>query len=345
MTDYPETINSEEQLEELLSRPTEAVVELFRKLEGDLAVLGVAGKIGPSLARMARRACDAAGVSRRVLGVSRFSDPRERERLEAHGVETIAGDLLDPAFVAGLPQVRNALFLAGMKFGSEANLALTWAMNAYVPALVADHYRASRVVAFSTGCVYPLVAVSSGGSTERDRPVAVGEYAQSCLGRERMFEYGSARYGTPAALLRLNYAAELRYGVLVDLASKVAGGEPVDLSMGYFNVIWQGDANAAALLSLAQCGSPATVLNLTGPETLSAREVALDFGRLLGKRPMFVGAEAPTALLSDASLAHRLFGKPRVSPDQMMRWTAGWVGGGKRLLNKRTHYEVRDGKY
>lgn len=345
MHDLPETIETEAQLEELLSRPTEAVIDLFRSLEGDLVFLGVAGKIGPSLARMAKRACAAAGVSKRVIGVSRFSDRLERDRLEETGIETRPCDLLDPAAVAALPDAANVVFLAGMKFGAEANLAQTWAMNTYVPALVADRYRASRIVAFSTGCVYPFVGVATGGSTEQDRPVAAGEYAQSCLGRERLFEFSSLRHGTPVALVRLNYSAELRYGVLVDIATKVNRGEPLDLSMGHFNVIWQGDMNAAALRMLSRCASPAEVLNLTGPETLSVRQTALAFGRLLGKAPVFTGSEAPTALLSNASRAHALFGKPQVSPDQMMRWIADWVARGSRLLNKPTHFEARDGKY
>ena len=345
MTDYPDLIDNEEQLEELLSRPTEEVAGLFKDLEGDLLFLGIAGKIGPSLARMAKRASEGSGMRRRILGVSRFSNQEERARLEAQGIETLQGDLLDPSFVKALPQADNVIFLAGMKFGAESNLSLTWAMNTYVPALVAEQYRGSKIVAFSTGCVYPLVAAGSGGSREEDRPVATGEYAQSCLGRERMFEHGSLRYGTNVSLLRLNYAVEMRYGVLVDIATKVSSGTPIDLSMGYFNVIWQGDMNAASLLALKQCGSPAKVINLTGPETLSTREVALAFGTLLGKAPVFTGTEAPTALLNNASLAHSLFGRPRVTPDRMMRWIAGWITQGNRLLNKQTHFEVRDGKY
>ena len=345
MNDFPDAIENEAQLEELLSRPTDEVTGVLKALDGDLVFLGIAGKIGPSLARMARRACEAAGVSKRILGVSRFSDPPERERLEKHGIETIQGDLLDPAFVGSLPSVPNVVFLAGMKFGAEANLSLTWAMNTCVPALVADHYRASRIVAFSTGCVYPLTDTAAGGSTEDDPPVAVGEYAQSCLGRERMFEYGSLRHGTPVALIRLNYSVELRYGVLVDIACKVRDGQPIDLAMGAFNVIWQGDMNAAVLRSLTHCGSPAKILNLTGPETLSVRQTALEFGRLMGKAPLFTGSESPTALLSNAGRAHALFGRPRVTPELMTRWIADWVGHGNRLLNKQTHFEVRDGKY
>lgn len=345
MSRFPETIESEKQLEELLSRPTNKVVDLFKTLEGDIIFLGIAGKIGPSIARMAQRACAEAGVSKRIIGVSRFSNAQEQAQLESYGIETIKGDLLDPEFVKSLPLAENVIFLAGMKFGAEGKLAQTWAMNACVPALVAEHYKNSRIVAFSTGCVYPLVPVESGGSLESDRPEAVGEYAQSCLGRERMFEYGSLRYGTPATLVRLNYSVEMRYGVLVDIAAKVKSDQVVDLTMGYFNVIWQGDMNAMSLLCLAHCTSPANIVNLTGPETLSVRQVALEFGKLFGKTPEFSGEEAPTALLSNSALMHDWHGRPTVSPEQIIRWIAGWLDNGNRLLNKQTHFEVRDGKY
>lgn len=345
MSRFPETIENEKQLEELLSRPTNEVVDLFKTLEGDIIFLGIAGKIGPSIARMAQRACAEAGVSKRIIGVSRFSNAQEQAQLENYGIETIKGDLLDPEFVKSLPLAENVIFLAGMKFGAEGKLAQTWAMNAYVPALVAEHYKNSRIVAFSTGCVYPLVPVESGGSLESDRPEAVGEYAQSCLGRERMFEYGSLRYGTPATLVRLNYSVEMRYGVLVDIAAKVKSDQVVDLTMGYFNVIWQGDMNAMSLLCLAHCTSPARIVNLTGPETLSVRQVALEFGKLFGKTPEFSGEEAPTALLSNSALMHDWHGRPTVSPEQIIRWIAGWLDNGNRLLNKQTHFEVRDGKY
>lgn len=345
MSRFPETIENETQLEELLSRPTNKVVDLFKTLEGDIIFLGIAGKIGPSIARMAQRACAEAGVSKRIIGVSRFSNAQEQAQLESYGIETIKGDLLDPEFVKSLPLAENVIFLAGMKFGTEGKLAQTWAMNAYVPALVAEHYKSSRIVAFSTGCVYPLVSVESGGSLESDRPEAVGEYAQSCLGRERMFEYGSLRYGTPATLVRLNYSVEMRYGVLVDIAAKVKSDQVVDLTMGYFNVIWQGDMNAMSLLCLAHCTSPARIVNLTGPETLSVRQVALEFGQLFGKTPEFSGEEAATALLSNSALMHDWHGRPTVSPEQIIRWIAGWLDNGNRLLNKQTHFEVRDGKY
>lgn len=345
MIKIPETIDNELQLEELLSRPTAEAVDLFKTLEGDIIFLGIAGKIGPSIARMAKRACDEAGVSKRIIGVSRFSNEQEKNQIESFGIETIRGDLLEPVFINSLPKVKNVIFLAGMKFGAEGNLALTWAMNTYVPALVAAHFKDSRIVVFSTGCVYPLVRIRSGGALESDQPVAVGEYAQSCLGRERLFEYGSMKNGTPVSLIRLNYSVELRYGVLVDIATKVKNEEPLDLSMGYFNIIWQGDMNAMVLRALAHCSSPAKIINITGPEILSVKQVALEFGKLFGKVLKFTGKEASTALLSNAELSHGLFGRPQVSPGQMIPWIADWISHENKLLNKHTHFEVRDGKY
>jgi nucleoside-diphosphate-sugar epimerase len=345
MVQYPEKIENEQQLEELLSMPPGEVVDLCRTLEGDIIFLGIAGKIGPSISSMAKKACEEAHVSKRIIGVSRFSNEEERKLIESYGIETIKGDLLDQDFVNSLPKVKNVFFLAGMKFGAEGNPSLTWAMNTYIPALVAYHYKDSRIVAFSTGCVYPLVRIESGGSLESDRPEAIGEYAQSCLGRERMFEYGSIRNGTYVSLIRLNYSVEMRYGVLVDIALKVKNEEQVDLAMGYFNMIWQGDMNAMALLSLSFCSSPAKIINITGPETLSIRQVALEFGKLFNKTPKFIGEEAPTALLSNARMAHEILGKQRISPDQIIQWIAYWISNEKRLLNKHTHFEVRDGKY
>jgi hypothetical protein len=345
MNEFPDKIDNEDVLEELLSRPSAETISLMRRMEGDLIFLGVAGKIGPSLAHMARRACDAAGVRKRITGVSRFRDREEKNKIESFGIETIAGDLLDRQFLESLPKVKNVFFLAGMKFGAEENLALTWAMNTQLPALVADVYKTSSIVAYSTGCVYPLVPVESGGSVETDKPGPVGEYAQSCLGRERMFEYGSHAHQTPVALIRLNYAAEPRYGVLVDIAEKVSNGLPVDLSMGYFNVIWQGDANNMVLRSAGLAACPARHLNITGKETLSVRAVALAFGRLTGKEVKFTGKEAPTALLNNPALALTLFGEPSVSTEKLIEWTAHWMMDGQKRLGKPTHFEVRDGKY
>jgi nucleoside-diphosphate-sugar epimerase len=333
------------QLEERLSQPTSLVVETLARLEGDLIVLGVAGKMGPTLARMAHRALAASGSKHRVIGVARFSDPAARQTLERCGVETIAADLLDEQALAKLPDAPHVMFMAGMKFGSTGNEPLTWAMNSHLPALVCRRYRGSRIAAFSTGNVYGLTPLATGGSIESDAANPVGEYAMSCLGRERMFQHFSHVDGTPVSILRLNYACELRYGVLVDLAQKVWGNVPIDLKMGNFNVIWQGDANAMSLAAFAQAASPAFVLNIAGPETLSVRQVCQQFGRMMGRTPQFVGTEAPDALLNNGQMGHRRYGYPRVGVDQLMDWVAGWVMQGGPTLNKPTHFEARSGKF
>ena len=345
MVTYPEKIGNEEQLEELLSRPSAEVIEMFSRLDGDLMFLGVSGKIGQSLARMAKRACDEAGIKKRIIGVALFENKEQQNKIEKYGIETINGDLLDKNFTNSLPTPRNVFFLAGMKFGSIDNLAMTWAVNSYLPAIVADHFKHSRIVAFSTGCVYPLVPVESRGSVETDVPVAIGEYAQSCLGRERMFEYNSIKNKTEVTLIRLNYSVEMRYGVLVDIALKVKNNQPVDLTMGYFNVIWQGDMNNFVLRSLEHVKNPAKILNITGPEILSVSEVAKEFGKLFGVKPVLVNKEAPTALLSNSEQAFGLFGQPKVTINQVIKWIAGWIKDDKELLGKPTHFEVRDGKY
>ena len=340
----PPAVESVEQLEDLLSEPTAAVMEALARLGGDLILLGVAGKRGPTLARMARRAFDAAGLRRRVIGVSRFSSPAEAA-LRSHGIETIRCDLLDPEQLGRLPDVPNVVAMAGMKFGATGREALTWAMNAYLPGLICGKYRHSKIVAFSTGNVYGLTPVHLGGPTEDDAPNPQGEYAMSCLGRERTYEHFSRALGIPMALLRLNYAVELRYGVLVDLAQRVLAGEPIDLTMGHFNALWQADANAMALCAFAHLASPPLVLNLAGPEVLSVRRVAEEFGRLLGREVRFTGSEAADALLSNGQRAHRLFGYPRVPVQQMMRWIAAWLQRGGPTLGKPTHFEVRDGRF
>lgn len=338
-------IHSIDELEERLSRPTPEVVQLFSELQGDLLVLGVAGKMGPTLARMARRAMDEAGNTARVIGVARFSQPEMRNQLEQAGIQTIACDLLDAEAVQRLPDAPNVVFMAGMKFGTTGAEPLTWAMNTVAPAYVASRYRQSRIVVFSTGNVYPLVPVTGCGATEETPPEPIGEYAQSALGRERVFQYFSGRYGTPAVIYRLNYAVELRYGIILDVAQKVWAGEPVSLAMGCVNVVWQGDACAWALRCLSLAQSPPLVLNATGPETLSIRYLAGRLGDLMGKQPRFEGAEADTALLSNASKAHRLFGYPAVTVDTVIQWVAHWVMQGLPTLNKPTHYEVRDGRF
>jgi hypothetical protein len=345
MNEYPEKIADVEQLEEMLSRPEPEVVELFSRLDGDIIFLGVAGKIGISLAQMAKRACDEAGIKKRIIGVSNFESKEQQKRIGKLGIETIHGDLLNTKFTATLPAVRNVFYLAGMKFGSVDNLPLTWAVNTYLPAIIADHFKQSRIVAFSTGCVYPLVPVNSGGSKESDPTDAIGEYAQSCLGRERMFEYGSMKNNTEVTLIRLNYSVEMRYGVLVDIAVKVKNNQPVDLAMGHFNVIWQGDMNNFVLRSLEQAKSPAKVLNITGPDLLTVREVATEFGKLFDVNPKFENSEAPTALLNNAAQAFTLYGKPKTPVNQVIKWIAGWINDEHALLGKPTHFEVRDGKY
>lgn len=345
MNEYPEKIKNEEQLEELMSRPGRELIEMVARTDGDILFLGITGKIGPSLAMMAGRACERAGVKKRILGVSRHQNEEQSRSFRSVGIETIMGDLLDQGFLKSLPKVKNVFFLAGMKFGSTENLSLTWAINTYLPVLVTENFPDSRIVAFSTGCVYPLVTPGSGGSLETDIPVATGEYAQSCLGRERMFEYGSSRCGTEVILIRLNYSVEMRYGVLADIAQKVKNDQPVDLTMGYFNVIWQGDMNDFVLRSLEHVSSPARILNVTGPEILSVRETAMKFGELMNKEPVLTGREADTALLSNSGEAYRLFGKPRITADRIIEWTADWIMEGRRLLGKPTHFEVRDGKY
>jgi nucleoside-diphosphate-sugar epimerase len=340
-----DAITSVEELEDLLSAPTPGAVEALAKSDGDLILLGAGGKMGPSLARLARRASDAAGTRRRVIAVSRFGGGDAEARLRAHGVEVVRCDLLDPAALAALPDAANVVWMAGFKFGTSGQESLAWAMNTWLPGAVCQRYRHSRVVAFSTGNVYGLTPVAGGGSVEDDPPRPVGEYAQSCLGRERVIEHFSRTLGVPAVLLRLNYACELRYGVLSDVARKVAAGEPIDLGMGHFNAVWQGDANAWALQAVAHASAPPRVLNLAGPELLSVRRVAEEFGRLLGRPPVFRGAEQPDAILSNSQQAVRLFGYPRVGARQMMEWVAQWVRAGGPSLDKPTHFEVRDGAF
>ena len=314
-------------------------------LEGDILILGVSGKMGPTLAKQAKRAIDLAGITKKVIGVSRFSTPGVREGLHEAGIETIAADLLSEDCLQNLPDIQNVILMAGRKFGSTDNESLTWAMNSYMPGRVADKYRNSQLVIFSTGNVYPLTPVSHGGATECLPPAPIGEYAQSCLSRERICAYFSSQFGTPMAILRLNYAIDLRYGIVLDIAEKVYLEESISLEMGNVNIIWQADANAVALRVFAHCQSPPLTLNVTGPETISVRYLALRFGALFNKPPRFEGEEAETALLSNASQCHRLFGYPRVSLEQMIEWIAEWVRIGGTTLRKPTHFEARDGKF
>jgi nucleoside-diphosphate-sugar epimerase len=338
----PKRFETVAALEDFMTEPTPALVEDLKQAPGDILVLGVAGKMGITLARLAKRAAP----ERRVIGVARFSDAGARRALEEAGVEAIACDLLDEQAVAALPRCPNVIFMAGMKFGATGNLPLTWAMNVHVPAIVAQTFAQSRIVAFSTGCVYPFVPVASGGATEATPAVPpAGDYAYSCLGRERMFEHFSRLHGTPGRLIRLNYAIDMRYGVLHDVARKVLQEEELDVSMGHVNVIWQGDANAAALRSLARATAPTSPLNVTGPETISIRELAQTFGALFGRTPRIVGSESPTGWLNNASLMNAELGYPRVPLLAMIEWTADWLTRAMPTLDKPTHYEVRDGRY
>lgn len=331
---------TETELDDALSEPTPGVAEALAAHPGDIVFLGAAGKMGPTLARMAKRADPA----RRVIAVSRFSAGGE-EAFTAHGIEAVRCDLLDEEAVARLPDAPNVVYMPGRKFGSTGDEGTTWAINCYLPAVVCKKYRRSRIVAFSTGNVYPFTRPETGGPTEADPPNPVGEYGMTALGRERMFAYFSRRLGIPVAIIRLNYAVDLRYGVLVDLARKVKSGEPVDLAMGYFNTVWQGDANAQALRALAFCGVPPRVFNVAGPEVLSVREVCRRFGELFGTEPRFTGSEAETALLSNSRGTLGVLGPPRVPADQLIGWVADWLTSGGRLLDKPTHFEARDGKF
>jgi len=345
MVSSPTSIQNVGQLEDLLSNPTEGLTRTLNSLDGDVLILGVAGKMGPTLARMAKRASVAAGVKRRVIGASRFSSPSLENQLQSWGVETARCDLLDPASLAKLPDAANVVFMAGMKFGCTGQEWLTWATNSYLPGLVADRYRESRIAIFSTGNVYGLSPVARGGSREEDALNPSGEYAMSCVGRERIFEYFSRANQTKMAILRLNYASELRYGVLLDIAEHVHAGHPVSLSMGYLNTIWQADASAMSLESLRCASSPPNVINLTGPDLLSVRSVAEEFGKKFGKPVRFEGTESSDALLSNAAKSYELFGRPRVSAQQIIDWIADWVRSGGTTLAKPTHFEERAGHF
>lgn len=338
----PEGFEGVAALEDFMTEPTPAVIEDLARVPGDILVLGAAGKMGPTLARLAKRAAP----DKRVVGAARFTNPAARTALEAADVETIACDLLDRNAVAALPRLDNVVFMAAMKFGASANPALTWAMNVHVPAIVAETFAASRIVAFSTGCVYSFVHVAGGGATE-DTPAVPppGDYANSCVGREHMFEHFSARLGTPGRLIRLNYSIDMRYGVLHDVATKVRDGVPIDLTMGHVNVIWQGDANAAVLRCLARVTTPTTPINVTGPETVSVRWLAEEFGRGFGRAPVFMGTEAEVGWVSNAARMVAELGPPRVPLEAMIGWTADWLARDGASLGKPTHYEVRDGRF
>ncbi len=341
----PEFIRDTEQLNELLSSPTSGVLDTLSRHPGDVMVLGAAGKMGTSLTRMVQRASELSGSYRKIIAVSRFSTENSENEFRSFGINTIRCDLLNESELSALPDAPNIIFMAGMKFGSTGNESLTWAMNSWLPGMVCSKFRKSKIAAFGTGNVYPLSPITYGGSLETDLPGPIGEYAMSCLGRERIFEHFSRTLAIPITVLRLNYAIAIRYGALVDVAAKVWNGTPIPLAMGVANVIWQGDANAMAIQSLDAADSPPCIVNLAGPEQISIRRVAEQMGSLLGKPPIFEGEESPNALLSNGQKAVGLFGYPQVGVERMIRWIADWVQRGGENLGKPTHFETRDGKF
>ncbi|MHC4692087.1 MAG: NAD-dependent epimerase/dehydratase family protein [Planctomycetota bacterium] len=331
----------ESGLEDILSEPTEATRKVVATLNGDIAILGAGGKMGPTLAMMLKKA----SVDKNIYAVSRFSDKAVKARTEEAGVKTIEVDLLDESQYCKLPKVENVFYLAGMKFGATGNQPLTWALNSFLPGMIARHYKNARIVVFSTGNVYPLVNINSGGAEEQTIPEPIGEYAQSCLGRERMFEYFSQLYNTPVTIVRLNYANEPRYGIIVDLTLKILNDEPIDLTMGAVNLIWQRDANDYIIQAMSLAKSPPVILNVTGPDTVPIRQLAEQIGKELDKEPKFVSKEAQTALLSNASYCFSEFGYPKTTLEEMISVIVKWVTSGKKVLNKPTKYDIRDGKF
>ncbi|HIY23861.1 MAG TPA: NAD(P)-dependent oxidoreductase [Candidatus Brachybacterium merdigallinarum] len=336
---------SEQELDDLLSRPAEGVGEALAALGGDLVILGAGGKIGPSMSLMARRALDEVGSDAKVIAVSRFSDPTSRELLESAGVIVHPADLAESGSYAGLPDAAGIFYLAAMKFGTTGQEHTTWWSNAAMPALVADRYRGVPSLVYSTGNVYPLTSLAHGGSVESDPPQPLGEYAQSSLARERLFTYAAHAWQTPVTVFRLNYACELRYGVIADLATTIAAGEPVDVSMPAVNVAWQGDINSWALRSIEHASAPPRILNATGPETVPVRRLATWLGEEMGIEPQFTGEESADALLSDASAIHELYGYPTVPLRRLVRWVGQWVTLGGRQLGKATKFQQREGKF
>jgi nucleoside-diphosphate-sugar epimerase len=341
-TPAPSTV---EELEDLLTTPSDALVADLASLDGDIMVIGGAGKMGPTLAVLAQRALDKVGAGRKVIAVSRFSDAAARERLDTAGVTTIAADLQDDLALASLPDVPNIVYMLGTKFGTTGREYQTWAVNAYLAGKVAERFSKARFTVFSSGNIYPFRPVTRGGADESVAPDPIGEYAQSCLARERLFEYASRTNSTPVAIFRLNYAIDLRYGVLYDIGAQVYAGQAVDVTMGNVNVIWQGDANSIALRALTVASSPPEVLNVTGPETVSTRWLVGEFAKRFGVEPKVTGEEAPTALLSNASKALARFGNPSVSIGTMIDWVASWIAAGGPSLNKPTHFQEREGNF
>lgn len=345
MDNFSKTFSSEEELDNFLSEPYPLTIEMMKRLEGDIIILGAGGKMGPTLANLALLACKAADVKKRIIAVDLFPDNLIKGKLEKHGIETIKCDLLNYEEVAKLPKVKNVIYMAGRKFGEKGSETLTWMINVIASNNVASAFKGSNIVAFSTGCVYSLMSAKSQGSLETDFPLPVGEYANSCLGRERIFQFYSERYKTKLLILRLNYAVELRYGVLVDIAQNVYNKRPVDISVVAFNFIWQGDANNRALLCLEKTSSPPEILNITGSKIYSTKETALEFGKLFDVKVEFVGENQDKAYLSNAEKSIRLFGEPKIQYQQIIRWIADWIKGGGANLGKPTHFTVTDGQF
>ena len=328
-----------------LLQPSDNLISEIAELKGDILILGVGGKMGPALAKLAKQAIDLAGIQKKVIGVARFSEAGLQDELNSLGIETYQADLLEDDELQTLPDAENVLYLAGTKFGTSGKESFTWAMNSYLPGRVAQKYKNSRIVVFSTGNVYHLTNILLGGADEKQLPQPVGEYAQSCLGRERLFQYYSSKYNTPILIYRLNYANDVTYGVLLEIARSVKEGRPIDLSMGHVNVIWQGDANEMAIRSFRHCAVPSKILNIAGPETISVRWMAGEFGKMFGQSPIYINEEQPTALLSNAAEAYRLFGYPRVPLKQMMELFVEWINQGNKILNKPTHFQERKGQF
>ncbi len=338
-------IETEEQIENIMTTPSDDLIKTMSSIDGDIIVLGCAGKMGPTMTKLAKKAVDAGNINKKVIGVDRFIAPQFKKDFSKLGIQSIECDMLDKKAFSALPDSENVIYMAGMKFGSSDAISITWALNTFLPTVVAEKYKESRITAFSSGNIYHLTPVLHGGAGENNTPNPFGDYAQSVLGRERMFEYFSLKNGTKITIARLCYAVDLRYGILLDVAQKVMSKQPIDLTMGTVNVIWQGDANEQILRTLSLASSPATVINITGPELISLRWLAKRFSTFMGVSPIFECNESETALVFNASKAHGIFGYPKVPLEQIIQWVAYWVMKGGRTLNKPTHFETRDGKF
>ncbi len=336
---------TEEKLNEIMTTPSDALAEDIKKIEGDIMVLGAGGKMGPTLCVLCKNAIKKAGIDKRVIAVSRGSDKIATQLMLDNDVEVIAMDLLDRDKLYSLPEVENVIYMAGRKFGTDGSEWQTWAMNSTLPAFVADKFKNSRIVVFSSGNIYPIVKLSDGGCKEHEKVGPIGEYAMSCLARERAFEYAANTFGTKIFVYRLNFAVDLRYGVLFDVAHKIIKGEPISLTTPCFNFIWQGSANEIAIRGLLHADSPAKIVNVTGPETVSIKKAALELGKYLGREPIFENEPGTDAYLNDASLAMEMFGYPSVPVKTLIRWQAEYIMDGGRTLDKPTHFEERKGSY